>query len=138
MIERLIILAAVTAAILVIWGSVRLWRAAKLRQLRDETPLSKVVPVGKPAIVAFSAPSCRDCYTLQAPALARLKAKVHDHVTITSLSALEYPDLVDYLGILTVPSTVVVDAKGTVKALNLGYASDVKLSEQLGRATALI
>ena len=135
MIDRILILSAVILAVLAIWGGLRLWRVAKVRQLQNGTPLSKMVPTGKPAIVAFSSPSCRDCHTLQAPALARLKTKLHDRVTVLSLSALEHPELVDFLGILTVPSTVVVDAKGAVKALNLGYASDTKLIEQLGQAT---
>jgi hypothetical protein len=54
-----------------------------------------------------------------------------DAVTIRSLSALEHPDLVRHIGILTVPATVVVDAAGTVRHLNLGYASDARLREQL-------
>ena len=135
--ERLIILGGVILAVLALWGALRLWRVFKLRALAVETPLSKLAPLGKPAIVAFSAPHCRDCHTLQAPALARLKAALRDAVTVTTVSAIEHPELVDHLGILTVPSTVVVDAKGTIRHLNLGYASDVKLREQLGLTIAL-
>jgi hypothetical protein len=39
--------------------------------------------------------------------------------------------LVQQIGILTVPATLVLDAAGTVRHLNLGYASDVRLREQL-------
>jgi thiol-disulfide isomerase/thioredoxin len=131
MLDRIIILLTVIALVGIVWGAVRLWSANKIQRLQAQTPFSDLVPSGKPAIVAFSAPHCRDCHTLQAPALARLKSHLHDRVTITSISALDHPDLVDHLGILTVPSTVVLDAQGNVRHLNLGYASDAKLREQL-------
>ena len=131
MIDRLIILLAVIVLIASIWGAVRLWSRLKLRGMQEQAPFQGLVPVGKPAVVAFSAPHCRDCHTLQAPALARLRSYLNDRVNVTSVSALDHPDLVHDLGILTVPSTVVIDARGNVRHLNLGYASDIKLREQL-------
>jgi thiol-disulfide isomerase/thioredoxin len=133
MIERMLILVATALAVTVIWGTLRLWRAWQLRRLSTRTPLSELIPTGKPAVLAFSAPHCRDCHTLQAPALERLRAQLHDRATIASVSALEHPQLVEHLGILTVPSTVVVDAQGVVRHLNLGFASDAKLREQLAQ-----
>jgi thioredoxin-like negative regulator of GroEL len=120
-------------AVAVVWGAIRLWRSIKLRHLRTQTPFNSIVPAGKPAVVAFSAPYCQECHTLQAPALKRLQTNLDDRVTVATLSALEHPDLVDHLGILTVPSTVVLDASGVVRHLNLGYASDAKLREQLAQ-----
>jgi hypothetical protein len=131
MIERVLIFAALVLAIVAGWGLVRVWRAWKLRQLRSASPLAAIVPTGRPAVVAFSTPSCAECRTRQAPALARLIAEVGDAVAIRSLSALDYPDLVQRIGILTVPATVVLDEAGAVRHLNLGYTSDTKLREQL-------
>lgn len=131
MIERLLILAGVALAVGLGWGLLRVWRAWKLRGLRAAAPLAEVAPIGRPAIVSFSTPSCAECRTRQAPALTRLAAVLGDAVTIRSLSALDHPELVDQIGILTVPATVVVDQRGTVRHLNLGYASDHKLREQL-------
>ena len=113
------------------WGLARLWRSWKVRSLRDAAPLAGVVPPGRPAIVAFSTPSCAECRTRQAPALARLSAVLGDAVTVRSLSALDHPDLLRRVGILTVPATVVLDAAGAVRHLNLGYASDATLREQV-------
>ena len=135
MIERFLILLGVTLAIVAVWGALRAWRSVKLRRLSSQSPFSSIVPPGKPAVVAFSAPYCQDCHTLQEPALARLEQNLSQRVSVKSLSALDYPDLVEQLGILTVPSTVVIDARGTVRHLNLGYASDAKLREQLAQAT---
>jgi hypothetical protein len=131
MIERLIILVLVAAAIAAGWALVRLWRAWMVRRLGADTPLAELIPPGRPAIVAFSTPTCAECRTRQAPALARLSTSLGDGVIVRSLSALEHPDLVDRIGILTVPATVVLDREGHVRSLNLGYASDERLSAQL-------
>jgi thiol-disulfide isomerase/thioredoxin len=134
MVERLLILVVFVVAILAGWGLLRLWRAIKLRRLRAEAPLAGMVPTGRPAVVAFSTPTCAECRTRQAPALARLAAALGDRVTVRSLSALEHPDLVRRIGILTVPATVILDPQGHVRGLNLGYASDDRLREQVLRA----
>jgi hypothetical protein len=130
-IERIGILIVLVAAIIAGWAAIRLWLAWKLRRLRVSAPLADLAPVGRPAVIAFSTPSCAECRTRQAPALSRLSAALGDQVTVRSLSALEYPDIVQKIGILTVPATVVLDAAGIVRHLNLGYASDVRLREQL-------
>jgi hypothetical protein len=131
MFERILILIALALAIAAGWGLLRFWRAWKLRQLGGSAPLADLAPPGRAAVIAFSTPSCVECRTRQAPALARLSAALGDQVTVRSLSALEHPDLVQKIGILTVPATVVLDAAGTVRHLNLGYASDARLLEQL-------
>jgi hypothetical protein len=131
MIERIGILIGLGFVIAVGWAAIRLWLAWKLRRLRVSAPLADLAPAGRPAVIAFSTPSCAECRTRQAPALSRLSAALGDQVTVRSLSALEYPDLVQKIGILTVPATVVLDAAGSVRHLNLGYASDVRLREQL-------
>jgi hypothetical protein len=131
MFERVLILFLLSLAIGAGWGLMRLWRVWKLWRLRVSAPLATVVPMGRPAVVAFSTPSCTECRTRQKPALDRLAAALGDSVAVCSVSALDHPDLVRQIGILTVPATVVVDAGGTVRHLNLGYASDGKLREQL-------
>jgi hypothetical protein len=134
MLDRIGILIALALMIAAGWASIRLWSAWKLRRLRASAPLADLAPPGRPAVIAFSTPSCAECRTRQAPALSRLADDLGDQVTVRSLSALEHPDLVQKIGILTVPATVVLDAAGTVRHLNLGYASDARLREQLASA----
>lgn len=131
MVERIIVLIGLALLIVTGWAAVRLWSAWKLRRLQEAAPLADLAPVGRPAVIAFSTPTCAECHIRQAPALSRLSAALGDQVTVRSLSALEHPDLVEKIGILTVPATVVLDAAGTVRHLNLGYASDTRLREQL-------
>ena len=131
MIDRLLVLVFVAAVIAAGWGMLRLWRAWMLRRLRADTPLAGLIPAGRPAIVAFSTPTCTECRTRQAPALARLSAALGDAIIVRSLSALDHPDLVDRIGILTVPATVILDGEGHVRNLNLGYASVERLHAQV-------
>ena len=131
MIERIGILIGLACVIVTAWAGVRVWSAWKLRRLRAAAPLANLAPMGRPAVIAFSTPTCAECRIRQAPALSRLAAALGDQVTVRSLSALDHPDLVQKIGILTVPATVVLDAAGMVRHLNLGYASDVRLREQL-------
>lgn len=129
--ERILILFALALLIAAGWGALRLWRAAKLRQLRNQAPLAGLVPLGRPAVVAFSTPSCAECRIRQAPALARLAAALGESVIVRSFSAQEHSDLVQQVGILTVPATLILDRGGRVRNLNLGYTTDERLREQL-------
>ena len=131
MLERLLVLALVALAAAVFWAALLLWRRWKLGRLADEAPLAGLVPTGRPAVVSFSTPQCAECRSRQGPALARLSATLGESVTVRGLSALDHPELVDKLGILTVPATVVLDAHGRPHHINLGYASERTLVSQL-------
>ena len=70
------------------------------------------------------------CEKLQKPALMRLRNQRVD-VPVTHLRMEDHQDLVKKLGIFTVPTTIVHDASGTIRHVNLGYTDDVTLSNQL-------
>jgi hypothetical protein len=131
MLERIIVLALIVAGALIAWAALGAWRAAKLRRLDGASPFAGVVPPGRPAVVAFSSPTCAECRTRQAPALRRLAASLGDSVAVTSLSAFDHPELVSRVGILTVPATVVLDERGAVRQINLGYADERRLAQQV-------
>ncbi|MDQ4077695.1 MAG: thioredoxin family protein [Chloroflexota bacterium] len=130
MIERLIVLGVFAFLLIVLMTVARGWRRWQERRLREE-PGVEVLPAGRPGVVAFSTENCVQCRTRQAPALTRLRETLNERINIRTLSALEHRDLVEQWGILTVPATVVLDASGTVQHLNLGFASDQKLRQQL-------
>ncbi len=131
MIERLLIVVAIAGAILLIWGGIRLWQARRLQSLPATPLLAGIVPLGKPAVVAFAMPGCRECRSRQAPALAQLASLLGDQITVETVLALEYPQLVDRLGILTVPTTVVLDAHGIVCQVNQGFTDAATLMRQV-------
>ena len=136
MVERVYVLLLLVGAGAALWAGLRVWRAAKVRRLAAEAPFSGLVPDGRPAVVAFSTPTCGQCRSMQAPALSRLSQLLGEQATITTLSAIEHPELVERIGILTVPATVVLDARGIVRGVNLGFADERRLAAQLSEAVA--
>ena len=132
MLERVLILVAVAAILAVGSWLLRAWQARRLRSLETEQPFAGIVPVGKPAVVAFTLPTCGDCKARQVPALRRLSESLGDRVVIQTLTVSEHPDLADRLGLLTVPATAVIDARGVLRHLNQGFADVERLTGQLG------
>ncbi len=132
MIDRLLIIAAIAAVVALAWAGIRVWRDWKVRSLMRETPFAGIIPAGKPAVVGFSTPGCVECRSRQAPALMRLAAALGETVTVRTLAVSDYPQLVDRLGILTAPATVVLDAAGAVRFVNLGFTDAATLALQVG------
>jgi thioredoxin-like negative regulator of GroEL len=132
MLERLLILAVIAALIAVGWAGLRLVQRRRLRALAAQRPFADLVPVGSPAIVAFSLPTCGECRARQAPALERLRRQIGTTVHIATLSVDAHPALVERLGVMTVPATAILDAQGIVRAINQGFADEARLRQQLG------
>lgn len=132
MVERLLILTAVAVAVVAGWAALGLLQRRRLRALAVQRPFAGIVPPGRPAVIAFTLPGCGECRARQAPALGRLGGQLGAAVQIVTLSAEAHAALVARLGILTVPTTVVLDADGAVRSLNQGFADEGRLLQQLG------
>ena len=113
-------------AIYLIWNRFQVARLRKpLKGLEDFQP-------GSPAILYFTTPDCQPCKTVQRPALERLT--VEWGVQVIEVDATVRPDLSDYWGVLSVPTTFVMDSKGQPRAINHGLASTEKLLLQMEAA----
>ena len=139
MITRVLILVGLTIFLFVVWQLLRVWQRRRVKGLQNESlvlppPTAALLTPGQAAVLAFSTPSCAECRTRQAPALKRLSTLLGEEVAIVSLSALDHPELVAQLGILTVPATVILDPGRHVRHINLGYASEQQLGEQVRSA----
>ena len=82
-------------------------------------------------ILAFGSDDCRQCHTLQAPALKRLLDARGDEVAVVDVDAPNAPELTQRYQVLTVPTTVVLDAAGQARAVNYGFAPTQRLLEQV-------
>lgn len=140
--DRVLIAAAVAVAVgaLVVGG--RLLASRRVRRLRGLTPGTlwrtlDVEPDERPMIVAFSTPGCAACHTAQKPALAALEERAPGAVRVIHVDAAARPEVARAFGVMTVPATVVLDARGAVVAANQGFATTERLAEQVGlyRAT---
>ncbi len=126
------------AVLIILIGVVayRLWMSLRLSILRRKTKRSVLTGLddlhtGVPAILYFTTPDCVPCKTIQAPVIESLQAQYGDHLQIVKIDASERSDLADSWGILSVPTTFIIDAQGQPRYVNNGVASAAKLREQL-------
>lgn len=82
-------------------------------------------------ILAFSSADCKQCHQLQAPALQRVEQIHGEKVTVVEVDAVHAPELVQRYHVLTVPTTVVLDASGQAQAVNYGFANTQRLLDQV-------
>lgn len=87
-------------------------------------------------ILAFSSDDCAQCHRLQAPALRRVIEARGDAVAVVDVDAPQAPDLTKRYNVLTVPTTVVLDALGRARAVNYGFANVQKLLDQVDEVLA--
>lgn len=124
-------------ASLVAWLAVRSGRSfveQRRRQAFSALPLATVgaqVGASEVRILAFSSEDCAQCHRLQAPALKRVEAMRGERVSVEEIDAPASPELTRRYQVLTVPTTVVLDARGRVQAVNYGFANTQRLLEQV-------
>jgi len=85
----------------------------------------------KPVIVYFTTPECVPCETIQRPALDKLTSTFGDRLQVLEIDATERPDLAKTWGVMSVPTTFLLNARGEARYVNNGVARAEKLMEQL-------
>ena len=85
----------------------------------------------KPVIVYFTTPDCAPCKTIQRPALNKLASLMGDKLKVVEIDAAQRPDLASQWGVMSVPTTFLLDAHGKARYVNNGVARMEKLMEQL-------
>jgi len=111
------------------WG----WLRRRMRRLAVAVlppSLQQLVQPGRPAILYFTTDSCVQCRMQQAPALERLAAATG--IPVHKFDAVVQSDLTSFYGVMTVPTTVVLDPERRPQAINYGLAPLQKLQEQVG------
>lgn len=126
--ERLLILALFGLLLMV--GFV-LWRLSEPRRLAALARRAPGRVDGGPAILYFTAPGCTQCRLQQTPILERLLAEVGAPIRLHKVDAVAEDELARAYGILTVPTTVLLDASGRPRAINHGLATAERLRAQL-------
>lgn len=125
---------------LLAWLSVALTRAyaaARKRQVLSTEPGHSLLPANDGVdirILAFSSEDCSPCHTLQRPALDRLVGERPGQIEVVEIDAPTSPELTKRYAVLTVPTTVVLDATGKAHAVNYGFAPFAKLLDQVDDA----
>ena len=134
MIERLIV------ASLIIGIGFALYRFGTRAQMRRTSafiaydPLLSSLKPGIPAVVYFTTPTCAPCRFQQMPALEQLQRALGNGVQIIRIDATEQPHDADRWGVISVPTTFIVDKRGQTRAVNHGVADARKLQTQIASA----
>ncbi len=85
----------------------------------------------KPVIVYFTTPDCAPCKTVQRPALHKLSDLMGDKLHVVEIDATQQPELAKQWGVMSVPTTFLLDARGEARYVNNGVTRMEKLMEQL-------
>lgn len=85
----------------------------------------------KPVLVYFTTPDCAPCKTVQRPAIDRISNMLGETLEVVEIDAYEQPDLARTWGVMSVPTTFVIDARGEARYVNNGVARAEKLLEQI-------
>jgi len=88
-------------------------------------------------IVYFTTPMCIPCKTLQQPALHKLQTELGDGcIQIVQIDATKDPSTAERWGVMSAPTTFVLDETFQPKHINHGVADVNKLKRQLGITAA--
>ena len=132
MLERLAVAAAIISVVVLATLALRLVPALWRARLRKTSDTAFASGTARSTVLYFFTPDCVDCRVRQAPALSELERAHPGAFDLVKVDALADATLANRYHILTVPSTVVLDAQGRVKDANLGFAPAELLKAQLG------
>ena len=85
----------------------------------------------KPVLVYFTTPDCVPCKTVQRPAIDRVLKMLGENLEVIEINAYDQPQLAQTWGVMSVPTTFVLDARGEARYVNNGVARAEKLLEQI-------
>lgn len=128
MVERL----AITLFVLIIAAiGMRVVRRRGIERAQKSIQHSGITP-GIPAIVYFWSRGCHQCRTAQKPVVERMVEEYgEEHLQLISYNVDESLDIAKVWGVMTVPTTFIVDQSGQVLFANYGLATDGMLHRQL-------
>ncbi len=89
---------------------------------------------GVPTIVLFTSPDCVPCKVAQVPALHKLEQMLDHRLQVIEVNTYENPDMAREWGVMSLPTTFVLDAQGAPQQVNYGVTAAEKLYEQVRKA----
>lgn len=85
----------------------------------------------KPTIVYFTTPDCAPCKTVQRPALEKLISLLGEKLHVVEIDATQQPEVAKTWGVMSVPTTFLLNSRGEARYVNNGVARVEKLMEQI-------
>jgi thioredoxin-like negative regulator of GroEL len=115
----------------------RLYRAWQLQQAtqqiskQTDDPVLRDLQKGTPAIVYFTTPFCVPCKTIQQPALEQLRLELGAKLQIVQIDATQAPHIADSWGVMSAPTTFILDEAHRAHTVNHGAVDAQQLKQQL-------
>lgn len=131
---------AISAAGLALYAAANRWSLSRARNQRLGSHLGsrlgsrlslETVQEGRPVLVYFTTPTCAPCKTVQRPAIARLQSQMGECLQVVEIDASVRPEVASQWGVMSVPTTFVLNEQGQAQYVNHGVAPYDKLFRQL-------
>jgi thiol-disulfide isomerase/thioredoxin len=126
--QRLLIAAAISGLGVVVYILVN---RVTLRRAESKVARFQSYRSGLPALVYFTTPTCAPCKTVQRPAIEQLTGRFGRWFQVIEVDASSQPDVAQEWGVLSVPTTFVIDASGKPRYVNHGVTNAATLIKQL-------
>lgn len=128
MYERLLI----TLMLMLFFGPVLLLMKRRQITLANRASRQSNKQVSKPTIVYFGSNGCAACKRTQKPVLEKILAEYgNEQLILTVYDVDESPDIAKKWGVMTLPTTFVLDSTGAIKHVNNGLIVSKNLRKQL-------
>jgi thiol-disulfide isomerase/thioredoxin len=82
-------------------------------------------------LVYFSTPTCAPCKTIQRPAIHQVSKRMGDHLKVVEIDASQQPEIASRWGVMSVPTTFVIDTHGKIRHVNHGVTRAEQLFKQI-------
>ena len=129
---QLVVRLAVTAAMLGA-GLLAYWLFNRMVLARAAVRANRpeAIQPGRPTLLYFTTPTCAPCKTVQRPAISRLAEQLGEQLQVVEIDASANPELAGQWGVMSVPTTFILDSTGRPRHVNHGVAPAEKLLKQL-------
>lgn len=108
------------------------WQVSRAGQRNAADPILSLLRPGIASIVYFWSEDCPPCKAVQKPALAALQLELgEDKLQVLAINVYDQPELAEAWGVLSLPTTFIVDAGGQPRGVNHGVARVDKLRRQV-------
>ena len=125
------VLIALGLAVIGISGFWLINRLILLRAGQQAFSLAGFQP-GRPAVLYFSTSTCLPCQTMQSPALRIVKDRLGEEAwQLIQIDAVEHPEIAQKWGVMSVPTTFILDAEGKPRQINHGIVLADQLIKQI-------